>query len=263
MRPRSKRATSFPRIALFSDVDGTLLDTQDRLAISADDVARIAPLVDLILASSRTLAELAPIQRRLGLVAPLVAENGAVVSLPPRWRGGRHPRRRVIALGQPASQLRPLVSQAAHAASVIVTDQRDLLPDRGRSLRRTHSVCIRNWSGAGAARFLDALRHVHLEATRSGEWITITKGAHKGTGVRAVLDLARRQRARFAVTAGIGNAANDVPLLAAADLRLSVRNPRRGHHPELKRVHRVHLLSASGRRAWRETLDLVLSAGTT
>jgi predicted mannosyl-3-phosphoglycerate phosphatase (HAD superfamily) len=57
--------------------------------------------VELILASSRTLVELGVIQRRLGIVAPLIAENGAVVSFPPRWRGGRATRREVLVLGQP------------------------------------------------------------------------------------------------------------------------------------------------------------------
>jgi hypothetical protein len=67
MRPVSLSAGPMPRIALFSDVDGTLLDASDRLAITAADVARIGAHVELILASSRTLVELGVIQRRLGL----------------------------------------------------------------------------------------------------------------------------------------------------------------------------------------------------
>jgi phosphoserine phosphatase len=45
MRPGSlsAKAPPRPRIALFSDVDGTLLSANGRLAISASDVTRIAP----------------------------------------------------------------------------------------------------------------------------------------------------------------------------------------------------------------------------
>jgi len=248
---------------LFSDVDGTLLDTQDRLAVSADDVARLAPHADLILSSSRTLVELGDIQRRLGIVAPLVAENGAIVSFPPRWRGGKSPRRELLVLGQPATHLRRLVRRAAREAEVTVTDQREWRADQARSLRRYYSVCVRNWSGRGAERFLDALRRTGVEATRSGEWITITQGADKGSGVRYVLDRARARRAPFATSVAIGNAANDVSLLTAADVRLSVRNPRRGHDPELLAVPGVTELSSSGQRAWREALALVLPARST
>ena len=86
MRPGLLQADEFPRIALFSDVDGTLLDASDRLAIEDGDVARLAPHAELILASSRTLVELGDIQRRLGIVAALIGENGAVVSFDLNFR---------------------------------------------------------------------------------------------------------------------------------------------------------------------------------
>jgi predicted mannosyl-3-phosphoglycerate phosphatase (HAD superfamily) len=248
-----------PRIALFSDVDGTLLDASDRLAISAGDVARIAAHVELILASSRTLVELGAIQSRLGVVAPLIAENGAVVSFPPRWRGARTTRREIIVLGKPAVRLRPRVRKCAMEAGVAITDQRDVLPDHARSLRRRYSVCVRNWSGPGAERFLNALHGEHLQATRSGNWITVTQGADKGTGARAVLSRALRHGAPFAWTAAIGNAANDVPLLAATEGRFAIRNPRRGHHSELLDLPDVQPLSSSGAHAWREALPMILA----
>lgn len=251
-----------PRIALFSDVDGTLLDASDRLAITAADVARIAAHVELILASSRTLAELGVIQRRLGIVAPLIAENGAVVSLPPRWRGGRVARREIVMLGQPASRLRPRVTKCAREAAVTIVDQRDVLPNRARSLRRGYSVCVRNWAGPGAERFLTALRRENLRATRSGNWITITHGADKGTGARAVLAHARRRGAPFAWTAAIGNADNDVPLLTASEGRFAIRNPRSGHHSPLLDLPGAKPLSSSGARAWREALPLILAGST-
>jgi mannosyl-3-phosphoglycerate phosphatase len=261
MRPRSLRAASLPRVVVFSDVDGTLLDASDRLALTPDDVAKIAPHVELVLASSRTLAELAILQRRLGLSASLVAENGAVVSLPARWRGSTSPRRGVIALGDRTATLVPVIHRCAAAVGVRVINQKALLPDRGRSLRRGYSVCLQNWFGETADRFLELLHESGLDATRSGTWITITRGANKGTAVRAVLDRARQLGSPFRKTVAIGNAANDVPLLMAARLRLSVKN-RNGHHPELRQLPGVHLLSSSGARAWREALDLILPTGT-
>ena len=261
MRPGQLRAATFPRIGLFSDVDGTLLDSNDRLAITARDVERIGPHIELILASSRTLVELAAIQRRLGVRAPVIAENGAVVSFPPRWRGGQQGRENLL-LGDSAARLRPIVKRCAHEAEVNVVDQRDLLPDNGRSIRRGYSVCVREWTGPGAERFLHALHSAGLSATRSGQWITITSGADKGTAVREVLARAEALGAPFTSTVAIGNAANDVPLLAVTDGRYAIRNPRRGHQPELLELKHVKPLASSGARAWREALSTILD-GTT
>lgn len=262
MRPRTLRAASLPRVALFSDVDGTLLDASDRLALTPGRVSTIAARVELVLASSRTLAELAVLQRRLGLSAALVAENGAVVSFPARWRGSRSTRREVLTVGDKTATLVPVIHRCAAAVGVRVINQKFFLPDRGRSLKRSHSVCLQNWSGETSKRFLDLLHENGLDATRSGRWITVTRGANKGTGVRAVLDRARQLGAPFRQTVAIGNAANDVSLLEAARLRLSVKN-RTGHHPELRNLPGVHLLSSSGARGWQEVLDLILPTGTT
>lgn len=262
MRPRSLGAASLPRVALFSDVDGTLLDASDRLALTTDQVTGIAPHVELILASSRTLVELAVIQRRLGVSGPMIAENGAVVSFPARWRGSRSRRRQVVVLGDRAVSLVPRIHRCAEEVDVQVVNQKRLLPDRGRSIRRGYSVCLRDWTGTSVVDFLDCLTSAGLEATRSGQWITITSGPDKATGVRAVLARARELRTPFRTVVSIGNAANDVPLLKAARIRLAVRN-RNGHHPELREIPRVQLLPSSGARAWQQALDLILPTATT
>jgi mannosyl-3-phosphoglycerate phosphatase len=257
MRPSALREP-WPRIALFSDVDGTLLDARDRFALTPDEVLRMAPHVELILSSSRTVAELTVLQRRLGLSGPMIAENGAVVAFPARWRGSESRRREVIALGTPAAGLVPRIHRCAERVGVRVVNQKRLLPDGGRSLRRGYSVCLLDWTGPSAERFIRCLAREGLEGSRSGTWITITSGPHKGTGVRAILTRARELGAPFSSVAAVGNAANDRPLLAAARARFVVRNPRVGHDPSLADLPGVTLLGAAGRRAWREVLTHTL-----
>lgn len=261
MRPDPLSAAPAPRTVLFSDVDGTLLDASDRFAITSTDVERLAPHVELVLASSRTLVELGEVQRRLGMVGALIAENGAVMSYPPRWRGKGARKRELLVLGDSVAELQPLVERSAEVAGVRIVDQRDVLPDRGRSLQRKYSICIRDWSGMSAERFLAALRHNGCSATRSGRWITITRGADKGIAARAVLAHAEKIGAGFVRSLAIGNAANDQSLLAATQGRFAIRNPRRGHHQELLVLPNVVPLAASGKRAWRELLSSILSNG--
>lgn len=258
MRPGSLRAAPLPRIALFSDVDGTLLFANDRLAITADDVSRMAPHIELILASSRTLVELADIQRRLGIVAPLVAENGAVVSFPPQWRGGTNTRREVLVFGDTVEQIRPRVERCAQRADVKIVEQTDVTPGHEHTVQRGYSVCVRNWAGEDSERFLDTLRRDRLIATRSGTWITITSRADKGTGARAVLKHAKKRRAAYKSSVSIGNEANDQALLASTAVRFAIRNPRRGHHDDLLGLPDVTALGSSGAKAWRVALAKIL-----
>lgn len=263
------RGTEAPRGVLFSDVDGTLLDAHGRLAVSARETARFAARVDLVLVSSRTVAELLELQAALALDAPLIAENGALVAFRPGWRGVRAGvRRRVtgtelqlLALGAPAARIRGIVRRCAARARVPIVEQRETLADGGRALGRTHSVLVRDDSRGGGAwcRFREALRARGLLASRSGHWLTITRGADKGHGVRTLLAEAARAGAGYDVVAAVGNAENDLPLLLAAEHRFVVRDPRHGVDPVLEPIVGARVLAAPGIRGWPEAVRRVLA----
>lgn len=244
------------------------MDDDERLVIGPAEVAAFEREVELVLSSSRTIAELLEIQERLALRAPMIAENGALVALPPGWRGSRAGVRkriagvelRVVALGDSAGRIRPLVRRLAARAGIEVTEQRDLLPDNGRAIARTHSILVRESDDAERqAQFRALLAGAGLEASRSGRWLAITRGADKGTGARYLLALGARRGAPYAVTAAVGNHENDLPLLAVADWPFVIRNPRRGHDAALAALPRAQLLEAVGIAGWRDALTHVLA----
>lgn len=263
--PRAPR----PRSAvLFSDVDGTLLDERGRYAVTPRQIREFASCVELVLTSSRTIPELLEIQRDLDLHGPLIAENGALLSVPPGWRGMRAGIRRriagvdlrVVALGERAARLRPVVRRCAARVGVRAVEQRDTLPDQGRAIGRTHSILLKeNAPPRQWAAFQALLQGRGLDATHSGRWLAITRGADKGAGVRFLLALAARRGAPFAVAAAVGNAENDVALLAAVERPFVIRNPRQGHDPALASLPRAHLLQAVGIAGWPEALARTLT----
>jgi mannosyl-3-phosphoglycerate phosphatase len=257
-----------PQAILFSDVDGTLLDDRDRLAINAHFVVAFAPRVELVLTSSRTIPELLELQQRLALTAPLIAENGALVAFPPAWRGARQnsTRRvagtplRVAALGHSAARLRPVVRRCAARLDIPLVEQRDTLPDQGRAIGRTHSILLRqSVPPARWKAFQTLLQKRGLEATHSGRWLAITRGADKASAARYLLARARRLHAPFALAAAVGNAENDISLLAAVERPFVIRNPRHGHDSALAALPRAHLLQATGIAGWREALAHTLT----
>ncbi|MBN2815414.1 MAG: HAD-IIB family hydrolase [Campylobacterales bacterium] len=69
---------------LFSDLDGTLLDHNSYDFSDANEALKLLQLkkIPLILATSKTFAEVLEIQKKLGIKQPFIVENGAGIFLP-------------------------------------------------------------------------------------------------------------------------------------------------------------------------------------
>lgn len=248
------------RTVLFSDVDGTLLGPRGGLALTPPRMRALSLGIDIVLASSRTLAELRHLQRVLGIVGPLAAENGAVLALPPSWgtrvgrSGSTQGRWAVHYLGESARRLMPRVRKAAALAGV---DWRaiSLAALGGHAAKRTHSVLLR--PGPYHRGLLESLRALGLDASLSGRWITVTQCATKGRAVREVLARAAASGTPYQLTAAIGDAANDAEMLRAVALPFVIRTPS-GHHPELARIPGAVLLRAEGLAGFREAVRILL-----
>ncbi|HEY7818443.1 MAG TPA: HAD hydrolase family protein, partial [Vicinamibacteria bacterium] len=83
------------RLVLFSDLDGSLLDSETYEFEAASDALRELSLrsVPLVLCTSKTKAECAPLRRRLKNRHPFIVENGAGIVIPPGYFGPGTPRR--------------------------------------------------------------------------------------------------------------------------------------------------------------------------
>ena len=74
------------KIVVITDLDGTLLDQRTySYEPSLPAVARLRELkISLVLCSSKTAAEIIPLQRELGLKDPFICESGGAVYFSPR-----------------------------------------------------------------------------------------------------------------------------------------------------------------------------------
>ncbi|MBK8245974.1 MAG: family 1 glycosylhydrolase [Gemmatimonadetes bacterium] len=124
------------RVVLFSDVDGTLLDPAGKYAMGPLALEPYLPALQIVLASSRTVGELVPVQRDLGITGPVVAENGAVVACPAVSAGNLigEPATYdgegwiVVRLGVPADSLRRQLIDAALRTKVSMVEQDTVSP---------------------------------------------------------------------------------------------------------------------------------------
>lgn len=86
-------------LIIFSDLDGSLLDHETyRWDAALPWLTRLAnESIPLIITTSKTAVEVAPLQQALGLEQyPYIAENGAIAALPLAWQTHPdYPRKRI------------------------------------------------------------------------------------------------------------------------------------------------------------------------
>jgi mannosyl-3-phosphoglycerate phosphatase len=221
-----------------TDLDGTLLD-QDTYELAPArpglDALR-ARRLDLVLCSSKTRAEMGPLAEELGVRALLVVENGGAVVLPaglvPRLPPGAHRESEeiVVPLGTPRSSLVAALPEVAREAGVAVRGFGEMTPGdvaalTGLGLSAAARALRREWDepflveGEAEA---DVDRHLQEAARRRGLCVTsggrlhhLTGPTDKGQALEVLLRLLPHDP--HGRTVGLGDAANDLPMLRVVD----------------------------------------------
>lgn len=216
-----------------TDLDGTLLDhetysfepARPALALLAE---RSIPLV---LVTSKTRAEAAAVAAEIGTPPLLIVENGGAVVVP---EGGGT---RTIGLGVPYPRLVEALDAIAAETGASVRgfsslsrrEVEDLTGLRGAAAERAR---VRGFdepflvSDPGVVPALEkAAARRGLAVTRGGRFHHLVgAGTDKGRALRALLRLPVAG-GEGVVTVGLGDAANDLPLLRAVDRPVIVPRP--------------------------------------
>lgn len=219
----------------FTDLDGTLLDHASySYAPAASALEQLRSLdCPLVLASSKTGAEIAPLRAELGFAhCPAIVENGAGIlaaGADPADDAEAYQRiRRVLA------ELAPEFSGAfvgfGDMTDAEVSDVTGLsLQTASLARQRCHSE-PGLWSGDDAtlARFLTALHTHGISARSGGRFLTLSFGRTKADAMRQVVEDYVAE-----TTIALGDAPNDVEMIEAATVGIIVRNDAGTDIPEL------------------------------
>ena len=250
---------------IFSDVDGTLIDD---FGGNAFEPCRAAAMwAHVILASSRTVVELARMQEQIGITGPVLAENGAVVAVPRdyalldelpgrredviildrAWRVGH------LAPGFDAlhARLKHLAAPDRDLVAKAITAAKSSLDREAKA--RWHSVLLAMPSGPESERLISVFRGAGLRAEPGGHWMQLVSDADKGQAAEA-LTAAWAVQHRQPWTLAIGDESNDTSLFAAVDRAFVIRRPGLGHHPALMAIPHAEPLEDEGIGGWSEML---------
>lgn len=248
-------------LLIYSDVDGTLIDDVGDNAFGAcREAARTA---QVILASSRTVVELARLQEFIGLDGPVMAENGAIVAVPaddPIELPGRAGHAMILERPWRLGHLAPGLDELHARLHHLSRHDRDVVAraltvakagtDR-EAKARWHSFLLAMPTGGERARLIGAFRDAGLRAEPGGHWIQIVSDADKGQAARALTSAWTAWHTR-PFTVAIGDESNDVSLFAAVDQAYVICRPGDGHHPQLLATPGAIALDAQGIAGWDE-----------
>lgn len=225
-----------PRLIVFTDLDGTLLDHHSyswRAAMPA--VSRLCGHgIPLILNSSKTAAEISELQRTMGLRAPFIVENGAAVVIPQGCLGNDD--EEVVHFGASHEEvMRSLLvrrKEGAHFRCFHDLSVDELVQLTGLSAHGAEQAKQRLgtepllWEGTDEelTDFRAALERDGLRLVQGGRFLHAMGCFDKADGARFLLE---RYREHFGdtplVSIALGDSPNDQRMLEEADIPVVIR----------------------------------------
>ncbi len=269
-------------LVVFSDLDGTLLDQQnysyEAAADGLDLLHRLA--LPLVLCSSKTRAEIALLQEKIGIRHPFISENGGAVFLPKGYFPFSPSGARSVAgydaieLGRCYMAVVHRLREAASRLGVPIAGFHDMSADQvaalcGLSLAEARLAKQRDYDEpfrilsrvtTGRRRLRLALEREGFRYTQGTRFDHVTGGTDKGRAVARLRTFYTLAAAGPVLTIGLGDSMNDLPLLQTVDVPIVIRNQTNGITARLLgRIRAARVTRRPGPSGWGEAVCEVIA----
>ena len=253
-------------LVVFSDLDGTLLDHRTYSHAAADPaLERLQQLrVPLILASSKTAAEIIPLRRELGFDdCEAIVENGSGILEAHGENGFTESKYLLIRqmLDRLPASIRAQYQGFADWSAQRVSDLTGLPLAEAENARKRRFSEPGLWLGSeeDKASFVEAITAMGLVAQQGGRFLTLSFGGNKA---ERMMEIAARHakagKAPFVVA--LGDAPNDLAMIEQADLGVIIPNPAHAGIPPCKgeATGRIIRAEAAGPKGWNQVIMALL-----
>ncbi len=259
------------KVAIFTDLDGTLID---HFTYSWEEAAPILSLlkalsIPVIPVTSKTYAETRHLLRDIGLTSPFAVENGAAVFFPEDFQPLPEGCRRVgegfcvLILGRPYEEVRAFFERYAGEYGLVgmgdmdVEDLERLTGLKGEALemmrRRDYTEPFIAKDEGKLKEFVEVAERNGYRVLRGGRFYHLVD-ARQGKGV--VVKVVKETFGEPVLTVGLGDSENDEDMLREVDIPVLIPNPKRGYAP----VSVPNLIRAKcmGPKGWAEEVMKIL-----
>ncbi|TNB47072.1 HAD-IIB family hydrolase [Martelella lutilitoris] len=252
---------------VFTDLDGTLLDHETYSLEPARPAleALKGRGIPLILASSKTEAEMRPIAADIGIEDPMIVENGAgIVGLPGAEgdEADTYERLRATLEAMPPA-LRQKFQGFGDWSDEEVAEKTGMRLEAARLARKRQFSEPGLWSGSEDEReeFRSFLRQSGFQAVQGGRFFTLMPETSKADAMRKVADTYRQKMGGDVFTIALGDAPNDAAMLEAADRGFIIANPAHAPLAETPRERDGHILRSdkAGPVGWNDMILQLLA----
>ena len=260
-------APDITNLIIFSDLDGTLLDHKTYSHAAADPALyRLRQLnVPLILASSKTAAEIIPLREEMGFAhCEAIVENGSGILQGHDGNSETENNYQRIqqALNQLSSRLRHQYQGFSDWSAQQVSERTGLLLTDAANAKQRGFSEPGLWLGNEEERqdFIAAITAMGPTVQQGGRFMTLSFGGNKA---ERMVEIANRHATgnKKPFIVALGDAGNDVAMLEQADLGVIILNP--GHHgiPRLEGEATGQIVRAksAGPAGWNEVIMSLLN----
>ena len=280
--PSNQVAT--PKLLIFTDLDGTLLDHHNYSFSPATQAIELLNTLGIawIFNTSKTLAELLTLRKTLSNRHPMIVENGGGIAIPEGYdlspppvlsraksssvRDFTHLGFQLITLGKERTQildiLKPLHTQFTFTGfnGLSVTELAELT---GLSKTQTEQAMQRHFSEPiiwqDTEEKFEQFRHWisehSLDLLRGGRFIHVIGKSDKGIAMRWLTSLYHQTKPELK-TVALGDGENDIAMLENADIPVIIRSP--AHNPPPVQRKNTILTQDYGPNGWSQALHALL-----
>jgi mannosyl-3-phosphoglycerate phosphatase len=279
----SKSAIDPSKLMVVTDLDGTLLDFENYTYEPAKPALRLLRKlgVPVICCSSKTSREIEYWRKKLGLLTPFIAENGAAVFLPADQFGGlrgefiRRGQYLVRELGPARSKLRTVFEKVRREMRVGITGFSDMDTPTVKSLcgfatiqqakiaaDREYSepfVFPRQIEDKTISDVLARFEEYQLKVIRGRRFFHLVGDINKGRAVEFLKCMCSEIGQAREQTIGIGDSTNDLEMLNAVDFPVLVMAKNRRYNADVKTRIDPILAGAVGPKGWNRAIEMLVS----
>ncbi|MBC2607753.1 HAD-IIB family hydrolase [Pelagicoccus albus] len=272
-------ASQTSMIAIFTDLDGTLIDFDNYSSeLARPYVHRLIKLGYLVIfCSSKTFAEQRVLQEEIDIEMPCIVENGSAIIAPPGFWNPEFVDFDVvdgwqrIVLGKPAAEIRQRLrrveckfGESLHGFSSMMTE--DIASVTGLDIGSARRAQNREYSETLSAKLpqdvwesLDsAFEYEGLKCLPGGRFHTVIDSqSDKGAAIRKFGELWKAQSSEPLISFGLGDSENDQELLENVDWPHLVKRPN-GSWAGLS-GRRIERVNGVGPKGWVKVAEQLLS----